>query len=58
MPDSAVVPRLDQKHIDQLACPACHQPLTLEADSVLCTACQRSYPITDGIPILLAKRNS
>jgi uncharacterized protein YbaR (Trm112 family) len=43
-----------------LACPICHQPLTLEADPALatiqCSGCARVYPIADGIPILLTDR--
>jgi hypothetical protein len=41
-----------------LVCPICRQPLALQADLVLCTACNRRYPIVDGIPILLADRAS
>jgi len=39
-----------------LACPVCRLPLELHADAVLCTGCARSYPIVDGLPVLLAGR--
>lgn len=41
---------------DALACPACQQPLRLETDQVVCTACSRAYPILEGIPVLIAER--
>jgi uncharacterized protein YbaR (Trm112 family) len=39
-----------------LGCPACQQPLRLEQDQIVCTACSRAYPIIDGIPVLIADR--
>jgi uncharacterized protein YbaR (Trm112 family) len=39
-----------------LACPVCHRSLELRADGILCTGCSRSYPIVDGLPVLLAER--
>jgi uncharacterized protein len=41
--------------IDDLVCPFCKQPLTLneEKATLKCTACHRAYPIRDEIPILL-----
>jgi uncharacterized protein YbaR (Trm112 family) len=43
--------------LDILVCPVpqCRKPLTLAADesSLQCTACGRTYPVRDGIPILL-----
>ena len=51
----------DAKIVAQLACPACHAALHLEASSLAeprlaCTACARAYPIVDGIPVLIADR--
>jgi uncharacterized protein YbaR (Trm112 family) len=40
-----------------LACPACHQPLRLAQDQITCTACNQTYPILDGIPVLIAGRS-
>jgi uncharacterized protein YbaR (Trm112 family) len=49
-----------KKILDVLVCPIpdCRKPLTLAADekTLQCTGCQRIYPITDGIPILLAEK--
>jgi len=40
----------------QLACPACHGDLRLEAAHLVCASCARRYPIVDGIPVLIADR--
>jgi uncharacterized protein YbaR (Trm112 family) len=43
--------------LDMLACPvpSCRKPLKLAEDgsALQCTACGRTYPIMDGIPMLL-----
>jgi uncharacterized protein len=51
---------LDRELLDILACPAPHhaplRPGTVddpEADALTCTACGRSFPVADGIPVLL-----
>jgi uncharacterized protein len=51
---------LDQQLLDILACPAPHHaPLRRgtdtdpTADALTCTACGRTFPIVDGIPVLL-----
>ena len=46
---------IDRELLEILACPACKKPLTLqeEAQKLTCGNCRRSYPIRDGIPILL-----
>lgn len=36
-----------------LICPACRGALEVDRDSIMCMSCSRTYPITDGIPILL-----
>ncbi|MGO9433302.1 MAG: Trm112 family protein [Terracidiphilus sp.] len=41
---------------DQLVCPACLQPLRFAPDQIVCTACGRTYPVIDGIPVLIADR--
>jgi len=46
----------DASILSQLACPACHGDLRLEASRLVCTACGRGYPIVDGIPVLIADR--
>jgi len=48
--------------VAKLRCPSCASPLRLEtgesgdevgAGSLGCTGCKESYPIADGIPVLL-----
>jgi uncharacterized protein YbaR (Trm112 family) len=39
-----------------LACPACLGNLRAEESRLVCTACGRSYPVVDGIPVLIAER--
>lgn len=46
---------IDPKLLDVLACPSDdHAPLREEGDSLVCTFCASSFPIRDGIPVLLA----
>jgi uncharacterized protein YbaR (Trm112 family) len=44
---------IDKELLALLACPACHSDVQLESNKIICTHCQRSYPIVDGIPVLL-----
>jgi uncharacterized protein len=48
---------LPQKLLDILVCPACRQPLAFrqkgDEQDFHCAACRRTYPVRDGIPILL-----
>ena len=48
--------KLDPALLEILACPDTHHsPLTLdvEAAELLCTTCDRAFPIRDGIPVML-----
>jgi uncharacterized protein len=36
-----------------LACPACKGDLLFEETRIICRACQKAYPIRDGIPVML-----
>lgn len=46
---------LDPELIQLLVCPACRGALT-ETDSTLCCeTCAVSYPVRDGIPIMLVE---
>lgn len=36
-----------------LVCPVCRTPLERRSDSLTCPACAQTYPIVDGIPLLL-----
>jgi uncharacterized protein YbaR (Trm112 family) len=49
--------KLDQ-WADDVVCPVCHARLRFEAAMVMCTGCARSYPIADGIPVLIPQRAS
>jgi uncharacterized protein len=47
---------LDPALLAILACPDTHHsPLTVdeEAGELLCTTCDRAFPVRDGIPVLL-----
>lgn len=44
---------LDQKFLDMLCCPACRGEIQMTGDSALrCPACDFSFPIVEGIPLL------
>ena len=52
--------KLEEQLLEILACPCPeHAPLQVgtpddpEADVLTCTACGRSFPVRDGIPVLL-----
>jgi len=47
---------LDAQLLSILACPDTHHsPLTVDeaASALLCTTCDRAFPVRDGIPVLL-----
>ncbi len=47
---------LDPQLLAILACPDTHHsPLTVDeaASELLCTTCDRAFPVRDGIPVLL-----
>jgi len=46
---------IDQELLDILACPACRADVRLEGDRIVCTSCERRYPVRDGIPIMLVE---
>jgi uncharacterized protein YbaR (Trm112 family) len=43
--------------LEILACPACRAELCLKEapERLVCSGCRRSYPIKDGIPVLLVE---
>ncbi len=49
-------PSFDPSVVDRLACPACLGKLRLEEGALVCAACGRTYPVIDGIPVLIADR--
>jgi uncharacterized protein YbaR (Trm112 family) len=44
--------------LDDLACPVCFAALQFSESNVLCMGCGRSYPVVDGIPVLIPQRAS
>lgn len=48
---------IDPKLIEILACPACDDrpPVELKGESLVCSKCKRSYPIKNGIPVMLVE---
>jgi uncharacterized protein YbaR (Trm112 family) len=44
--------------LSMLVCPACRHALEASAVAIRCTGCGRSYPVVDGIPVLLIERAS
>ena len=55
---SRIVKMMLKQILDALACPVptCRKPLKLAEDgsSLQCTVCGHTYPVKDGIPMLLA----
>ncbi|RLV59702.1 Trm112 family protein [Parashewanella curva] len=49
---------LDRKLLEIVACPVCKGKLDYdkEAQKLICKADKLAYPITEGIPVLLAER--
>jgi uncharacterized protein YbaR (Trm112 family) len=44
---------IDAELLALLVCPVDKQPLTLLGETLVCSTCQRRYPIVDGIPNML-----
>lgn len=42
--------------VEDLVCPVCFGELRFSESAVVCAACERSYPVVDGIPVLIAER--
>ena len=43
---------------DDVVCPVCYARLNFEEATVVCCGCARTYPIVDGIPVLIPQRAS
>jgi uncharacterized protein YbaR (Trm112 family) len=41
---------------DDLVCPVCFAALRFSETTVECTGCARTYPVVDGIPVLIPQR--
>ena len=44
---------IDDDLLKILACPACKADVVLDNNKIACTKCGLTYPIKDGIPIML-----
>ena len=44
---------LDPKILALLVCPVDYQPLRDDDALLVCTVCNRRYPVIDGIPVML-----
>lgn len=44
---------LDPRLLEILCCPACHGDLLEQSDGLHCLGCGLTYPIEDGIPVML-----
>lgn len=45
---------IDPKLLDILACPCEHHaPVEQVDDALVCTRCRSSFPVRDGIPVML-----
>jgi hypothetical protein len=55
-PKPAQQPQFDVAILSELACPVCLGELRLDTSHLVCVSCARSYPIIDGIPVLIAER--
>lgn len=42
--------------VGQLACPVCLGTFAMETTQLVCTQCGRTYPVIDGIPVLIPNR--
>ena len=38
---------------EYVVCPKCHHGLQQQPEDLLCSHCQRVFPIVDGIPVML-----
>jgi len=47
--------KIDVKLLEQIACPACEERPSLAEtqEGLYCAQCERTYPVVDGIPVLL-----
>jgi len=48
------LPQFDASILSHLACPACHGELLFVTASLACATCGRTYPVVNGIPVLIA----
>lgn len=46
---------IDEELLRILCCPACKGDVVLKQNKIVCTRCRKTYPIREGIPILLVE---
>ena len=46
---------MDSKLLEIVACPACKAAVKTDKESIVCMGCGLSYPINEGIPIMLVE---
>ncbi len=44
---------LDKMLLDILVCPDCKSGVKLQNERLVCTKCGKSYPVRDGVPVML-----
>ena len=44
---------LDKELLYSFVCPVCMADVVLDGDWIVCSKCNRRYPIRDGIPVML-----
>jgi uncharacterized protein len=60
MPDESNKANLNnlEQWANDVVCPVCYAPLHFEEMKVVCSGCARTYPVVDGIPVLIPQRAS
>ena len=46
---------IDPRLLKMLACPVCKADVLEKEGTIVCTRCQRRYPVKNNIPIMLAE---
>ena len=41
---------------EDLVCPVCFAALRFSESTIVCTGCSRTYPVVDGIPVMIPQR--
>ncbi|QBI19204.1 Trm112 family protein [Egibacter rhizosphaerae] len=51
------MPAVSRDLVELLVCPACRGAIEYKErrDLIICTACDRRYPVRDGIPVMLVE---
>ena len=50
--------QLHKSLLESLRCPTCRGKLQQQTDTIHCTSCSSTYPVRDGVPILLDENTS